>query len=60
MGYYDSGLSGWQRRQIGLPNDHCGDGVIENEESPPVAEEPEVVQPEVVQPKKPPKKTSGL
>jgi len=39
MGLYDSNLSVWERNKLGLPMDHCGDGVI--------GETPKPVEPEI-------------
>lgn len=56
MGYYDSGMSAWERRRLGLENDHIGPGVVgETEDIAPQEATQEVV--EVEPPKKVSKKT---
>ena len=38
MGIYDSDLSVWERNQRGLPNDHAGEGVIDENKTKEIEE----------------------
>lgn len=48
MGLYESHLSCWQRRQLGLKQDHIGPGIIKEDHKPILDVIPETEDPKVL------------
>ncbi len=59
MGLYDSGLSVWERNKLGLPMDHCGEGVVGETPAEPVVQPVEELE-ETPKPSTKATKTTGL